>query len=99
MQVLAVPAFVSPVGDDDKDIKFVYKRSTVEKIVNIPLCRLAKGGTSAKRSCDSRNGGSPWGVGLKKGVAVESGDAKSNETVVKVVSALFLAYSLSASYK
>ena len=40
--------------------------------------------TRVKRSCDSRNGGSPWGVGLKKGVAVESVDVKSNEAVVKV---------------
>ncbi|KAL6733659.1 hypothetical protein Aduo_004290 [Ancylostoma duodenale] len=37
--VLAVPAFAAPVDDDDEDRKPMYTPSTVEKIINILLCR------------------------------------------------------------
>nr|ARE67135.1 P-glycoprotein 13 [Haemonchus contortus] len=37
--VLAVPAFASPVEDDDDDRKYTYTPSTVEKVINILLCR------------------------------------------------------------
>ncbi|RCN42922.1 hypothetical protein ANCCAN_11056 [Ancylostoma caninum] len=37
--VLAVPAFAGPIDDDDEDKKPMYTPSTVEKIINILLCR------------------------------------------------------------
>ncbi|VDM74685.1 unnamed protein product [Strongylus vulgaris] len=38
--VLAVPAFIDPTAvDDDEDRKHVYEPSTIEKIINIALCR------------------------------------------------------------
>ncbi|KAK5980003.1 ABC transporter ATP-binding protein [Trichostrongylus colubriformis] len=37
--VLAVPAFASPVEDDDDDRKYTYTPSTFEKVINILLCR------------------------------------------------------------
>ncbi|ETN76418.1 hypothetical protein NECAME_11678 [Necator americanus] len=37
--VLAVPAFAGPTDDDDEDRKHAYTPSTIEKIINILLCR------------------------------------------------------------
>ncbi|PIO77339.1 ABC transporter, ATP-binding protein [Teladorsagia circumcincta] len=37
--VLAVPAFASQIEDDDDDRKYTYTPSTIEKAINIMLCR------------------------------------------------------------
>ncbi|VDM78250.1 unnamed protein product [Strongylus vulgaris] len=45
--VLAVPAFIDPTAvDDDEDRKHVYKPSTIEKIINIALCRWVRAQTT-----------------------------------------------------